>query len=190
MSASLSFTEADVFETLRGLLLTMVPSGVEIIRAQVNRTPSPKIADYIVMTQILRTRLSTNVDTYNDGFPGGPSVKNALQSTQLDIQIDVHGPASAENTQIISTLFRDDYSTDFFDHSGIDAQALYASDPRQVPFVNGESQWESRWCMDLSIQVNQVVQVPQDFAATVVISPVPTGDPLTGMIDIDVRFPP
>lgn len=178
--ATLSFTETDVFETLRGLLLTMVPAGVEIIRAQVNRVAEPKGTDFIVMTQVLRTRLSTNVDTYSDGFPNDPSVKNALQSTRLDIQIDVHGPASADNTQIISTLFRDDFSTDYFDRSGIDAQALYASDPQQVPFLNGEEQWESRWTMDLSIQINQVVQVGQEFADKLV----------AGLIDVDVVFPP
>ena len=180
MAASVSFSEGDVFQTLRGLLASMVPSGVEIIRAQVNRTPEPKTDSYIVMTLLSRDRLATNVDTYIDGYPANPGLKSAIASTNLTIQLDVHGPTSGDNTQIISTLFRDEFSTSFFDVSGIDAQALYASDPLQIPFINGERQWETRWTIDLCIQVNQVIQVGQEFA-----------DQLNaGLINVDRVYPP
>lgn len=177
---SVSFSEGDMFQALRGLLASMLPSGIEIIRGQTNRVPEPRGLDFLVMTLLSRDRLATNVDEYTDGYPSAPGIKSAVASTCLTIQIDVHGPASGDNTQTVSTLFRDEFSTSFFDQSGIDAQALYASDPRQVPFINGESQWETRWSIDLSIQVNQLIQVGQDFADTLIV----------GLINVDRVFPP
>lgn len=41
-------------------------------------------------------------------------IKSSMQSTQMTVQLDVHGPSSGDNAQIISTLFRDDTATAFF----------------------------------------------------------------------------
>jgi hypothetical protein len=180
MSATLSFTEADLFVVLQALLVQMLPTGIEVVRSQVNRVPEPQGTNFVTMTPLFRVRLETNADTYVDGFPSAPGVKSALAPTRFDVQIDVHGPASADNVQIISTLWRDEYTTAYFDASPINAQALYASDPRQIAFDNAESQYEDRWSIDLSMQVNQVVQLDQQFAGTLV----------TGIINVDVVFPP
>jgi hypothetical protein len=181
MSAALSFTEADIFVVLQALLVQMLPTGIEVVRSQVNRTPEPHGADFITMTPLFRVRLETNTDTYFDGFfTSVPGVKSALAPIRFDVQIDVHGPASGDNAQIISTLWRDEFATSYFDASTIDAQALYASDPRQMAFINAESQFEDRWAVDLSMQVNQVVQLDQQFADHLV----------TGLIDVDVVYPP
>jgi hypothetical protein len=91
-------------------------------------------------------------------------VKQAVQKQQATVQIDVHGPASADNTSLITTLFRDQFGVDAFLASSIDVAPLYASDPRQLPFINGEDQYEDRWSFDLYMQVNVVVQVAQQFA--------------------------
>ena len=237
MTATISFTEADLFTALRGLLLQIVPAGTEVIRAQVNRVPPPRPSNYIVMTQVLRTRLSMNIDEVFDViFTGsitdgvltvtdiaswdirvgaevagagvvlgttitGPlsettysispaqtvpsstlyaGYKTAIAATQFDIQLDIHGPASAQTAAIIATLFRDEYATQYFENSGIDAHPLYTSEPRQMPFINGEAQYEERWSLDLSFHVNQVVQVPQQFA-----------DQLDAdFISVDAVFPP
>jgi hypothetical protein len=41
---------------------------------------------------------------------------------------------------------------------------LLADDPRQMPFVNDQQQTEFRWVLDVQLQVNQIVAVPQQFA--------------------------
>ncbi|OIN06080.1 hypothetical protein BFS86_19415 [Shewanella algae] len=87
-----------------------------------------------------------------------------LQPTKVIIQLDVHGPNSADNSQTISTLFRDDYAFQFFKTSGFDVAPLYADDPKQMPFLNGEQQVENRWVIDAAIQANQIVRAPQQFA--------------------------
>src|ERR1044072_142734 len=56
-----------------------------------------------------------------------------LMPTRVTVQLDVHGPNSAENAQTISTLFRDDFAVQAFKASGFDVTPLYVSDPRQLP---------------------------------------------------------
>jgi hypothetical protein len=96
-------------------------------------------------------------------------VKSMLQGTRVTVQLDVHGPGSADNSQIITTLFRDEYATTAFAASGFDVTPLYADDARQIPFVNGEQQIEERWVIDMVMQCNPVITVPQDFASGVSI---------------------
>lgn len=91
-------------------------------------------------------------------------LKTSMQSTQVTVQLDVHGPASANNAQIISTLFRDEYASIQFSASGYDISPLYTSDPHQMLFMNGEQQMEERWILDVVLQVNPVIALPQQFA--------------------------
>lgn len=86
------------------------------------------------------------------------------QDTELVLQLDVHGPLGADNAQIISTTFRDGYAVGLFALSGLDITPLYSDDPRQMPFINAEKAYEDRWAVDLHLQVNPVVTIPQQFA--------------------------
>lgn len=89
------------------------------------------------------------------------------QSTELVVQVDVHGPASADNAQIISTAFRDDYAVTWFSSNNFEAVPLYADDPKQMPFSNDQQQVESRWMIEAHLQVKPVVSLPQQFAGEV-----------------------
>jgi len=226
MSVTLSLTEVQIFTALRSFLLSVKPTGMEVVKAQDNRVPEPSGTDFITMTPILRERLETNVDTYSDvAFVGSISgatltvtsvslgtiavgaqllgnnlaantvvtalgtgtggigtytvspsqmiasqtiaagVEYLLQPIKFTAQLDVHGPNSADNSQIITTLFRDDYGVEQFAASGFDVTPLYASEPRQMPFLNENQQIEERWSVDAVMQCNPVVNVPQQFAS-------------------------
>lgn len=102
-----------------------------------------------------------------------------LAPTKLTVQLDVHGPASADNAQKVSTTFRDEWAVDQFASSGLDVTPLYCEDPRQVPFLNAESQYEDRWTIDIHLQVNPVVVVPQQFADAVALD----------VVSVDEAFP-
>lgn len=126
--------------------------------------------------------LGTQIGTQISGIPGGAGTYNVtpsqsvagtvmqagyrgeMQRTQVNIQLDVHGPASADNAQAIATLFRSPYAADQFLASGIDMQPLYVNDPKQLPFINGEQQYEDRWILDVVLQINPVVNVQQQYA--------------------------
>lgn len=231
---TLDLTEADMMTALRGFLLRVLPAGVEVVKGQGNRVAEPKCENFVVMTPILRTRLATNRDYYDDcaltgsiagtvltvtaveygevriGAPlysttdgmvftgtavtalgtgtggvgtytvspsqtvaSGPlyaGVGRVQQDTAATVQLDVHGPASADNVQRITTLFRDDYGCQDFEASGFAIQPLYTSEPAQTPFFNGEQQVEYRWTVDAVLEIRPIVQHPQEFADEVEVA--------------------
>ncbi len=206
-------------------------TGIEVVAAQDNRVPEPSVPDFVTMTPIMQSRLSTNVDTYQDvlftaaisgntmtvsavnhgsiapgqivfgvgvasptkilayatgtGGTGTYTVSPAqtvaseqmssggelfLQPTKVTVQLDVHGPNSADNSQTISTLFRDNFGVEAFALSGFDVTPLYVGDPRQLPFENENQQIENRWVIDAVMQVNAIITAPQQFADELNIS--------------------
>jgi hypothetical protein len=182
MVATVDLTETMILASLRAVLMGFLPA-IEVITAQVNRVPEPIGPDFVVMTPIGRERLATNIANWTDGFFASPQVagtRKDMQPTKLTVQLDVHGPASANNTQIITTLFRSDVATTAFEALGRDVQALYAEDAHQSPFSNDSDQTESRWTIDVVLQANITVTSPQEFADIVTI----------GLINVDERFPP
>lgn len=160
--ASLALTESNMLAALRAVLLSLIGSGTEVIEGEINRIAEPVGPDFVVMIPITRERLSTNVDTYADIPSAG--VKRIAMPTAVTVQIDVHGPNSADNSAIIAAVFRDETAADGLALSGFDIAPLYTSEPRQTPFINAEQQVEFRWAIDLTLQVNPIITIAQDFA--------------------------
>ena len=105
---------------------------------------------------------------------------DATQYTELVIQCDVHGPASGDNAQRISTLIRDWYGVQAFQNVSSGIVPLYTDDPRQMPFTNAEQQWEERWVVDIHLQVNIELTLSQQFADTLNL----------GVISVEATYPP
>lgn len=107
-----------------------------------------------------------------------------VQATMWVVQLDVHGDGagtnSADNAQVISTMMRDAYAFEFFRDAGGLAWPLYAEDPRQIPFTNAENQYEDRWIVEVSLQTNPAIVLPQQFADTVVLD----------TVSVEATFPP
>jgi len=106
--------------------------------------------------------------------------EGALQPTKFRVQLDVHGEASADLSQIISTMLWDEQAFDFFKAANPNVLPLYCDDPRQLPFNNDQSQVENRWVVDVYLQVNATVRAPQQFADQVAV----------GLINVDATYPP
>lgn len=101
------------------------------------------------------------------------------QPTQITIQLDVHGPSSADNAQTISTLFRDDYAVRAFHATSLGVTPLFCEDPKQIPFTNAENQVEIRYVVDANIQANIMVSPPQEYADQVGVT----------IIEVDATYP-
>lgn len=180
-------TESQVFTALRSFLLGLglaysspQATPVEVIKGQANRVSQPRVGDFVVMTPLRRERIETNVDAYADLFPLA-GVGSATQATHVVVQLDVHGPNGGDNAQVIATMLRDPYGADAFAASGFDVTPLYADDPRQVPFINAEEQYEDRWIVDAHMQANEVVTgVPVQFAAALAVE----------LVEVEATFPP
>lgn len=182
---TLSLTEAQAFAAVRAFLLDVLPAGTPVVRGQINRVPEPAQSDFVVITPLMQQRLTTNQHTYSDGYianPNNPSIKTMQPSMQVTLQVDVHGPKSGDNTVIITTLFRDDYGVSQFQSQTpyYDVTPLYCEDARQIKYMNGEQQQEERWSVDMLVQCNPIIVVPQQFATQLGIE----------LIDVDVVYPP
>lgn len=90
-------------------------------------------------------------------------VKTMLNPVKMTIQCDIHGAFSCDNAHIITTAFRDVYACDKFAESNKHVYPLFSSEPKQMPFNNSEQQVEERWVVDLTVQVNPIVTISQQF---------------------------
>jgi len=98
-------------------------------------------------------------------------VVDMVAATELCYQLDFHGPAGGDNAQMFSTTFRDLWGVDFFTRNYPDvAEPLHADEPRQMPFINAEQQYEDRWTLEATLQADQVYEVTQEFADQVQIA--------------------
>ncbi|QIP09037.1 phage neck terminator protein [Bradyrhizobium symbiodeficiens] len=146
-------------------LLTILPAGTEVFEGLDNGVPEPQTPGFVTITVLRRPRLATNLNEINDA---GDTIATT-QSTDIVVQMDVHNDdtlVSSDNAQIISTMFRDDYATTFFEgYPGI--SPLFADEPRLLPFVNAESQYEPRYTVEVHLQADQAVSVPAQSATSV-----------------------
>jgi len=165
-----SLTENDVFVGLRAYLAAVVPAGCEVVQGQNNRVAEPASRNFIVMTPANRTRLATNQTTWSRE-DDNPETVTLAHNTQFDMQLDIHGPGGSDIAAIVAATFPDDYGRDALATASL--APLFASEGHQVPFINGEKQYENRWVMTLSMQITPSVLIPMQFAAslTPVINP-------------------
>lgn len=104
--------------------------------------------------------------------------KTMTQNTRVTIQWDVHGPNSGDNAQILTTMMRDGYMVDQMAGTGV--TPLNADEAKQIPFIDGEAQYENRWILSADFQVNPSVVVPLQFASALEIV----------LKETDTYFPP
>jgi hypothetical protein len=90
--------------------------------------------------------------------------KTMTQAAMVAMQLDVHGPTSFNNAIILVTAFRDEFGVDAMNAINPLITPLYSEDPRQMPFMNAEQQIETRWVVEVNLQVNYSVIVPQQYA--------------------------
>ena len=169
MTASATPVQNDIFQTLRTFLLGLITT--DIIQGLPNRAAMPAGA-FISMTSLFQTRLSTNVKGYSDTYTTVQGVKvyngtkSVTQATEWTVQLDCYGESSQEWANIITTLFRDEYAAEAMAPK---LQPLYADDPKQMPIVNGEQQYEQRWVITAKLQYNPVTVINQQFFDTAVV---------------------
>lgn len=163
---TVTITNDDVFTALRAFILDVVPAltGANVRQGQENRAPMPPGPDFVIMTPQDRAGLATTVRAYRplDGM------RDTTRSTQAGVLLNFYGPNATDNGQVFNTLFRDAYGCDFMRSYGV--QPLWCDDGRQMPLVDGEKQYTSRWMVHALMQLNPTVSTSQTFADTVTVS--------------------
>jgi hypothetical protein len=117
--------------------------------------------------------LSTSQTVTSETLSAG--TQELTQGAEVVVQLDFHSAdlTASDLAQAVSTAFRDDYGTTFFEGlapplNGI--APLYADDPRQLPFINEAEQYEWRWVLEAKLQVNQAITFPLEFADSATIT--------------------
>lgn len=175
MPASISPTEDDIFIALRAMILTLLGSIIPVIRGMDNRVPMPE-GGFVLLTEVGAKALATNTFVYGDPYPS-PGTRTVGRSTQFTIQIDCYGPLASLWANTLSILLRDEYACVALAPV---CQPLYTTDPRMMPLVNGEEQYEHRYSFDAVLNYNPAIVLPQEFA----------GKAEVGVINVDEAYPP
>ena len=173
-----SIQQAQVSGILRAFLLNILPTGVEVTIAQINRVPEPTADNFVLLTLLNRTRLGYNATAWDQSVDGDPSVINIAEPVSIGMQLDFHGADSTDNAQVFATLFRSAYACDFMAGTGVSPD--YCTDGQQMPFLNGEDQWEDRWVLNAVMDCVIAINAPQQFANTLTVD----------VVSVDAAYPP
>jgi hypothetical protein len=144
---------------------------VVVTRGQINLVAMPDSA-FVNMQLFTMGRLRTNVHTY--------TVDQQMEvevGTKVKVRLDFYGPLAEDWSRGVTALWRDDYGCAFLASVGA---PLYDGDPMQAALVNGEEQYENRWIVEMYLQYNPVITVPQQSATTFKVK----------VKNVDETFPP
>ena len=162
MTAPVSITQSAIFTAVRAYILGLITC--EVVDGLDNGVPMP-LNPFIAITALYAKRVSTNINSTSDPTPTTGAV-NHEDHVEYAIQIDCYGPLSSDWASIICALWRDEYAVIAMAPACV---PLYADDPKMIPAVDAEQNFEQRWLIEASVQYNPVVQTPMQFftAATV-----------------------
>ena len=172
MTATVAPLQSDVFTALRGFILGLI--ACEVIQGLGNGVSMPA-GPFIALTELFHNRLSTNTSVYADPTPTTGTVTKT-QALQATFQIDCYGPQSSDWANILTTLLRDEYGCNAL---APNVQPLNADDPKMMPLIDGEQNYEQRWTITALFQVNPAITLPMQFADQVQV----------GLVGVNETYP-
>lgn len=171
----ISITDEQVFTALRNWILGSAIAG-DCLQGPINRASMPDATnDFVIMSPINRSRLSLNSTAY-------PTTGTQTNTASFDyaIQLDCYGPNAGDVASILHDSWYSDQAFNLLNPQGV--SPLWIEEPRFMPLVNGEQQYENRWVMTLHLQFKPAITDPQQSASAVSINP-------ANIINVDVRYP-
>lgn len=167
-SVSLPPVTAATTTALRAFLQTILPPDLPVLLARQNRMAAPN-GPFALMALLLHQQIATSATRYT------ANTRIILQQQDITVQVSLFGAGAADNVQRISTVFQNGWAAEFFTafHQSTLAQTppppriapLYTGPARQIPFVNGERQYEEHWQIDLHLQASFALSLPQQMAS-------------------------
>lgn len=167
-SVSLPPVTAATTTALRAFLQTILPPDLPVLLARQNRMAAPN-GPFALMALLLHQQIATSATRYT------ANTRIILQQQDITVQVSLFGAGAADNVHRISTVFQNGWAAEFFTafHQSTLAQTpqppriapLYAGPARQIPFVNGERQYEEHWQIDLHLQASFALSLPQPMAS-------------------------
>ncbi len=147
-----------VIESLGAFIQPFVGTGVQIIRAEVNRVAPPD-GPFVELTELMQTDLEYPREWYDTVN----LQTNILGPKRLAVQADFYGPQSGDWCACVKMAFRSAYGAAQFP-AGI--SPLYTDDGHQAPLITGEEQYLRRWALTMQLQYNPAVVIDSQAANT------------------------
>jgi len=165
MSATIlpSPTEDVIFNGVwKFLALLLSPTDqLNLSKSNQNMTATP-VGTYAVIQPGIAMRQNQGVRTYD----AVNLLQNVERSTTYCYQVDCYGPLAADWANTFAIAWRSLWGCDNNPAPTV-FTPLYADEPVQLNFANGEQMYEQRFMIKLYAQVNTVVGLPQDFFTNV-----------------------
>ena len=159
---ALAPNEDTLFNGVWQWLVQLLQAGdaVNVFKSNPNMTATP-IGTYAVIQPGVKIRQNQGVRSYDP--------VNLFQiverSTTYYYQVDCYGPAAPDWANSFAIAWRSLWGCDN-NPTPIVFTPLYADEPVQLNFPNGEQQYEQRFMIKLYLQANETVSLPQDFFTT------------------------
>lgn len=173
MAYTLSLTDTQVFTVVRAWIIAVLGTAVDpnnVVRVPTNRTAPPKTYPYITMTPVLKEQIAWPEPVVSNPVIQPQSV-DFVMPTRYQIQLDAYGGTSGDIAQTLFSVFESPGAFDFYNANAIvGVYPLWADNPHQTPFVDGEAETELRWTMDINLQINPVVTTDIQTASQVSVT--------------------
>lgn len=152
--AMATVTHDAIYTEVRAYLLGLFLCSPEtVIQGYQNGSPLPPNA--VVMTVLFDVGLDVPVSHY-DPITDTTVVQ---QSVEVTMQLDFYGEQAGTRARHVSNLWKSHYTATALTV----CKPLYSKDPRRMPIVNEQAQYEDRWSVDVLLQYNPEFEHAQTF---------------------------
>lgn len=156
--AVIDLTLDDIYDAVHSFVINVLELEADkVVRAYQDNVPTPFPYPFVYMTVKNSIRNSTNAHAYNTT----ESLAGIAWSAILDVQLDFYGQDSMDQAQVLSGLFRDEYSVDFFKEKGL--VPLYADEVLQSGSEDEKGNFMVRNTLSLHFNIHPQTEVAQDF---------------------------
>jgi len=175
--ATLAFSENVVFDALWAwivdVVVTQLPAAA-VFKGYQNNTATAT-GSYVVLSPGIKTRQDQGRRSYTvDPLDPLNGTQDVARHTTYSYQVDCYGQLGPDVADIIAIAWRSLWGCDRL--AGAAITPLYADEPQQLNIVNSEQLYEQRFMLKLFAQVNQIVNLPQDFFTSVEVHAEPPVD--------------
>ncbi|WP_432784680.1 hypothetical protein AAEX37_01957 [Oligella sp. MSHR50489EDL] len=151
-------THRDLYIDIRRYLIKTLGISAEdekqVIQAYQNSNPLP--ADAVVMTILFERPIDSTFVNYKKANEQKAIVQQAREAT---VQLDFYGSLAQTRSQKIALLWKTSYSLRELKKCA----PLYTKEPRRIPIVNEQNNYEDRWSLDCLLQYDPEVEHEQDY---------------------------
>lgn len=142
-TTTLTPTDSDIMKAIGDWLSqTLLSPSWRIIAGQQNRI-APPTGPFIVMQIISRRALATTQHHYEN------ETLIISQPYEISLQITAYGAKAGDEISRISTLWRDELTTQWFSQKSTRIAPISNSYPLQHAFTTAEQQYEDTWSITL-----------------------------------------